>query len=166
MTDTDRAKAMLPDMPDEVFDLWIRHCVSKSGWPYDSIHDTGDEYWKGYFLGRPLAVIRNLEWEKTSIQFRLSMLERPTQEMLHKMKLLDHDKLPPACVGAMVPADSILRYESAKAFIKEEQKIPGFLVLLRTSHGFQIFDGWHRLTAIYALQESLPPLELPCWIAS
>lgn len=166
MTDIDKAKMLLPDMPEEVFDLWIRHCISKNGWPYDSMHCSGDVYWEGYFLNRPLPIIRNFKWERTSVRFCLSMFESSTQVFLDKLKRIHTNKSSPAIEGVAIPEDSKLRYLSVKSFIEEKNEIPDSIILLSTPSGFEIFDGWHRLTAIYAMQELLPPLELPCWIAS
>ena len=163
MTDVDRAKAMLPDMPEEVFDLWIRHCVDKSGWPYDSIHDEGDQYWQGYFLDHSLATISNLRWQHERLPFSQTFVPEETRVLIGKMIFFHSYGINP---GIHIPHDSKGRFDSAISYIKEHAEIPSSIVLLSSPNGFKIFDGWHRLAAIYALQESLPPLELSCWIAS
>jgi len=163
MNDIDRAKAMLQDMPDEAFDLWIRQCVAKSGWPYHQVADLGDQYWQGYFLDIPLVTIRSLQWDRRIISFDPSLFENVTSVMIQKMVLLHAHNFNP---GVMVPADSKGRFDSAVSYIDEHGKIPGAIVLLSTPYGFKIFDGWHRLAAIHSLQESVDPIELPCWIAT
>jgi len=163
MTEIDRAKAMLPDMPNEAFDLWIRHCVSKSGWPYNKITDAGDEYWQGYFHGIPLETIQRLHWDHKNLPFSMSLIEPEARIMVNKMVLLHAQNFDP---GVRVPTGSKGRFESAVSYIKEHGKIPSSIVLLSTPHGFKIFDGWHRLAAIHSLQKSVDPIELSCWIAS
>ena len=163
MTDIDRAKAMLPSMPDEAFDLWIRHCVSKTGWPYQQVTDLGDEYWQGYFLDIPLLSIQSLQWDRRIIPFDIRLFENATGVMVQKMVLLHAHNFNP---GVMVPADSKGRFDSAVSYFKEHAEIPSSIVLLSTPHGFKIFDGWHRIAAVHSLQQSVHPMELSCWIAS
>ena len=96
MTDIDRAKAMLPSIPDEAFDLWIRHCVTKTGWPYQQVTDLGDEYWQGYFHGIPLAAIQRLRWDyHQRLPFSMSLIEPEARIMIHKMVLLHAHNLDP-----------------------------------------------------------------------
>lgn len=163
MTDTQRAKAMLTAMPDEVFELWIQHCVLKSGWPYNQITDRGDDYWKGYFLGIPLTAIRAFKWNHMFLSFSPSLFEKETSIMIKKMVLLHAHNINP---GVIVPADSKGRFDSAVSYLEEHGKIPGSIVLFGTANGFMVFDGWHRLAAVHTLEETTNPIELPCWIAT
>src|SRR3954466_7071169 len=71
---------LFPNMPKEVFDLWIRPHISAYGWPFTSVEQSLNRTeWKSFFSGGSLKYWAGVKWALTSITLRKALLDEHTQ---------------------------------------------------------------------------------------
>src|SRR5437879_377450 len=80
------ARALFPNMPQEVFDSWILPEIQYSGWPFrssrDSIHASG---WSAYLCDMSLDYWTALNWELYSVVVSQNLFHRDTLIRIHRV---------------------------------------------------------------------------------
>ena len=130
------ARRDLPDLPEEVFTLWLDDHVRSHGWP-----PLGPD-WDRILLGRRLAFWKGLRWLKQSVL--LSPEDMAPTSLAAALRILD------ASVRAGPPqGDDPL--EELRAFIASHGTLPAPLVLVSTLDGYDVADGNRRIAAMLDL---------------
>ncbi len=142
MTHIEKARAMLPEMPEEVFTMWIAEVVARNGWPFECLSDSAREPWRSYFCGLSLRNISELVWEKSAATIGIGTLHPDAQKSIHSMMMVQSIGM---TEGFEVPDDSRDRWMRILSFVQETRELPCPVVLLGQSDHFRIFDGHHRL---------------------
>ena len=78
------AKSMLPNMPDEVFDAWLRPIIiDHSSWPYSNVFSLHpSEQWKRYFGLFTLHAISSCMWRKLPLTFASDTLDQTSNKTI------------------------------------------------------------------------------------
>jgi hypothetical protein len=151
MTPIERAKAMLPNMPDEVFKLFIAEMFIDTPWPFSNIDQSliGTK-WYYYFGGLSLRQFSNLRWKIYNF-----MLDK---NILHPDSYGDAARLIKEHVlGIETPIRNVRktkeRFFGLVKYIERTKKFPAPIITIRTEfNNLRVLDGSHRLAALYALE--------------
>lgn len=161
MTEIDRARAMFPLMPAEVFDEWLGRLIAAQGWPFTSVHDSiYVQNWAGMLLDMPLAEWADVTWSKCALDkdaMRIvpESVKLITDVAVHFLTAAGTD------VGRDIRG-SRERSRVARELIEGTREFPGFITAFRHRDGrLQLVDGHHRLGACWSLQI---PKTIPAWI--
>lgn len=165
VNDRERARQLLPDMPQEVFDIWIADLIKLVGWPFTSIDQPVTIEWARYFWGMSLETVSKLDWHRQSFPFALDAFLPIVQKRLNDKVLINRFG---GAEKAKAAKDSMLRWERALAHIEKEGKLPAPVILHGALGNFGVFDGTHRLSAVLYLTMSIPTrflnMQIPCWV--
>lgn len=167
MTDLERAKSMLLSFPDQVFDLWVPPIVTLHGWPFDGLESPCNEDFKFYFCGLRLDQIAKLRWHREDFPFAKALFSPCAVSSMVKLADFHTPWMPKEFrQGIQVPDDSESRWESLRAFIEKEGKLPSPAVLFRQGDSFEIFDGYHRLAILMDLtfDRKVEGFHVECWV--
>ena len=148
MNELQKAKAMLPNMPDEVFDTWLLPIIrGHNSWPYSNILSPHpSQRWHQYFGLLTLCDISNLLWDRISLTFDMGCLDQlsnATINTLIEKHIYNFDT-----TGGFNVRDSKKRFFGFVEFIKRTGNIPAPIIGINTDNGLRILDGNHRLSAL------------------
>jgi hypothetical protein len=144
-----KAKSMLPHLPDEVFDSWLLPIIrDHNAWPYFNVlspHPT--DQWRRYFGLFTLHDISNFVWDKVPfITFAMDCLDpisNNTIDILIENNVHNFD-----ATGSYNVRNSQSRFFGLVEFIKRTNSIPAPIIGINTDRGLRILDGNHRLSAL------------------
>ncbi|MDO8422844.1 MAG: ParB N-terminal domain-containing protein [Parvibaculum sp.] len=137
-------KPDLPNMPDEVIEVWLVPHYQRFGWPPSANRD-----WRYIFgLDRPFEYFQSMTWEKTEIELTPSALTRSAFQTIIGLVQTHY-------FGQLTPysgmSDSKERLDRCVDYLKEHGTYPKPVILLSTPEGYEILDGNHRVTAFFYL---------------
>jgi hypothetical protein len=69
------ARLLLPNMPEEILQLWLDERIKTSGWRPAGIE------WRGFLRSLPFEVWQRLEWPKADVDLRLSDFTSGAQQI-------------------------------------------------------------------------------------
>lgn len=145
-----QAKAMLPNMPDEVFDGFLSPLIDSFGWPFRSVYQILDgTEWYRILSPLTLPELSVLKWNR-----KLFTLESHTlyEGSIADLELIIRNK--EEDVWAAISRDSspcrvsLLWHE---ADIQKTGKFCAPITMAQTPFGWKILDGNHRIAALFTL---------------
>lgn len=156
---------MLPDLPEEVFKLWIEPLVAADGWPFHS-DSFGKPWgvWSQYFVGEPVKTFNQLRWERQQIVLDFASFE-PHSRNIIKWVIGAHVH------GQLTPVTQIKKgrgkesFLISRKFIQRAGRVHTPVVLWKQSGGYKIMDGNHRVAACFSLKHPRGFI-LDAWIGS
>ncbi len=155
-------KAMLPNLPNEVFDMFITQINDTDSSPFDSM--LGGR-WFYYFGELTIEAFNQLRWIRTTLSFKEAIFH-PTSgsdidRLVHYCKL--EGKPIARALYPGYPPDSPARLAGIKEVIMNTGRLPAPIVAIRTDNGIRVLDGCHRLAAAVSCPnpEDIP---LDVWI--
>ncbi len=164
MSSVQRAKAMLPDMPGEVFAIWIEPLVIADGWPFfSSALPAFSGAWSQYFVGEPVQTFNDLLWERKQIPLSFASFE-PHSRSIIKWVIETHVH------GRLTPVAKVKKGQGGKSFLRSRQfiqrtgRVHTPVVLWKQFGGYKIMDGNHRVAACFSLSPG-PRFVLDAWVA-
>jgi len=155
-------KNMLPNLPDEIFEMFIVPQNEASLNVFDS--QPGGRWF--YHLGNlSIEQFSQLRWRKSELFFN--------KDIFHPLSVGDINGLIEHCTpgntfherafGNWYPKDSGTRLAWHKDFIINAGKLCAPIVCIKTNEGFRVLDGTHRLAAAFLIEKhDLIPLD--SWI--
>ncbi|MDZ4404228.1 hypothetical protein [Prosthecobacter sp.] len=160
----EKAKGMLPKMPEDVFNIWIRPLIESNGWPFESIHSLhSNRNWFQYFGGNSIQTISNLVWHSQQIPLLGSRLHPNSQQIINWI-ILSYVHGRPTPVTKIKNGKGRESFLRSRQFIKSTGRLHTPLVLLEDSLGYHILDGNHRFAACVSLRPT-PLFTVDAWIA-
>jgi hypothetical protein len=147
----EKAKSMFPNMPDEVFNLWLAPLIESDGWPFTSVYSsTRNTVWFQYFHSFPLQMVSDLLWYKSRILCPPKTLHKDSFDTL--ILLIDKYVMGnPTIVTNFKKGKGKYIFDSLCAFIKRTGGIPTSVILIFHQGKYAIVDGNHRMAALYSL---------------
>jgi hypothetical protein len=149
MSDTfyDRAAQGLPNFPREVVELWFEH-VESEGWPptLDARGLATGQWRERIFRDRPMAFWRSVSWSCERHPLALMSIEPGTRDMVSRLAEAFGADLPHPIDVPLAGASQRIR--EFVAILRQAGRLPRPPVLLATSMGFEVLDGFHRLAAL------------------
>ncbi len=153
---------MLPNMPDEVFEMFI---VPLNEHPASIFDDKPEGRWFYHFGGLSIEEFSELRWKRATLFFN--------KDRFHPLSCQDIDTLLEFCE---LPANSNRNtlYQGYSPSSREHLarlnlsilntgKLNAPIVCIKTRNGYRVLDGCHRLAAAFSLdiRDSIP---LDAWV--
>lgn len=155
-------KAMLPTLPDEVFDMFITQINNTESSAFDSM--PGGR-WFYYFGEISIEAFNHLRWRQTVLTFKETIFHpisgNDIDALIHYCEL--EGKPIARAIYPGYPQDSPSRLAGIKKYIMNTGSLPAPIVAIRTNSGIRVLDGCHRLSAAASCPnpEAIP---LDAWI--
>jgi hypothetical protein len=163
---TQVARKLLANMPDEVFAIYIEPLIQAHGWPFTSLEamPTSPEAlrWFQMFDRQSLQTISQLSWEKYVAKFSFEAFHPRSQDII---AALVKWHIGGVNTFAANIADSRVKFFSARSYIEKTGTFPVPVILQRDPLGLRILDGNHRLAAMASFPNSGDGI-VDCWIGS
>ena len=156
-------KAMLPNLPAEVFNMFISQINDTESSPFDTM--PGGR-WFHYFGELTIEAFNRLRWRKIVLTLKETVFHpisgRDVDYLIHYCERKEKAK-----TGTMqscpIPVDSPIRLRGIKEFIIKTGRLPAPIVAIRTTDGIRVLDGCHRLSAV-VLCPNPDHIPLDAWI--
>lgn len=161
MTPIKLKREMFPNLPDEVWNIFIVPLNDDRSNIFDT-HVNGR--WFVHFGGLSIEAFSKLQWNLTIL---------PTNEILDNFTITDIDRIlsycnikdSPYARARFIGYDPSIRTTVAKytEFIAKARRLPAPIVGIRTNAKFKVLDGNHRLATLFdlGLYSSIP---IDAWI--
>lgn len=161
--DAQVARSLLTNMPDEVFDIYIKPLIQAHGWPFSSLDEPPTPEtlrWFQMFDHQSVQTISQLTWERYVAGFVFSAFHPRAQQVI--VALI---KWHVGGVNTFVTniADSRVKFFSARAYIEKTGTVPVPVILQRDPLGLRILDGNHRLAAMASFPNAEAGI-VDCWL--
>lgn len=156
-----KPREFFPNMPDEMFDMWLAPFIEKIGWPFTDVNaDLSGTRWD-IFLGEiPLCVWNQLVWSRLDLEF--TKLDFDIFTKLAIESVIDH------CVhdrstGTENLQNTKERFSACAEFVRVHQTIPKPIVAIYENNKIKVMDGYHRIAAL--LHVGVPNgYKVPVWL--
>lgn len=158
----ERAKKMLPNVPEEVFEIWLSTDIKHYGWPFKNLTDSfNGTKWKEVF-GREITLegLANLAWNREPLPLDITIFEPATQITLGMF--LDKSRNEDGTIGDGYFKSSKPRTLSHLEHIEGTGRFCAPIIVIRTIAGLSLFDGYHRMTS--ALMLNKPDFIVDAWV--
>lgn len=147
-----KAKAMLPNMPEEVFSTRLSPIIREhNSWPYKNIFSSHPSLqWSQYFGLFTLNDISHCLWRKITLCFDMTCLDplsNRTIEILIKKHVHNFD-----AAWQFNIRNSKVRFFGFVELINRTRSIPAPIIGINTDDGLRVLDGNHRLSALTHLK--------------
>lgn len=164
MTPIEQAKAMLPNVPREVFDTYLGEMIIDLGWSSD-IASNLKIFTQGFFKLGALSLyeIGQLRWHVSSLFLNKDIL-CPYSYSDIQLLIRDHVNGNETFMRWSI-AESKPRFLWHMAYIKGTGHLFAPVVLVRTQSGLRILDGNHRIAALFSLEQQ-DKIPVDAWIGS
>jgi len=149
-----RAKKMLPNVPEEVFEIWLSADIKHYGWQFKKLTDSFQNTpWERVF-GREgtLEGLANLIWNREHLPLDITIFEPATQITLGMF--LDKSRNEDGTLGDGYFKSSGSRLRFHFEHIEGTERFCAPIVVIRTFKGLSLFDGYHRMTSALLLNKT------------
>lgn len=167
--DTQVARSLLPDMPDEVFDIYIEPLIQAHGWPFTFLEEvpTSPEAsrWFQMFDRQSLKTISDLSWERHTTRFSFTAFHPRSQDVI--TAIIEHHSNIRFHAAIANVADTRNKFLRARDYIARTGTMPVPVILQQDplGLGLRILDGNHRLAAMASFPNAEAGI-VDCWIGS
>ena len=134
--DYEKINKLLPNLPEAIYDLWLKDMISTYGWP------PFGETWCNLLGGYAFKDFAKLEWKLTEIDLDNTRWTKRSCDIVYglvdasfKGVRNEFSKIDPK-----QKIDRIIKY------VKEFNKLPGNIILMDCEGEYEIVDGSHRIT--------------------
>lgn len=161
------AKALLANMPDDVFKIYIAPLIESHGWPFDSsglpLNIVEARRWHQMFDLQSVQTIRQLSWERRKIPFVLARFHPRSHQVV--TMIVEHHTGVSFHAGIANVADTRNKLVRARNYIARTGQMPVPVILQRDQRGLRILDGNHRLAAMATVGNANGRI-IDCWLGS
>jgi len=159
---TQVARKLLANMPDEVFGIYIVPLIQLHGWPFESLDTQSPDtaLWMLMFDNQSVKMINQLSWKRYEMPFSLAVFHPRAQRTIFGL-LDEHIRGIPTPYANVINTKA--RFRSCREFIARTGRMPVPVVLQQDPMGLRILDGNHRLAAMASFANSSNGI-VDCWI--
>lgn len=155
-------KDMLPNLPEEVFNMFITQINDTESVSFDN---RPGGRWFYYFGELTIEAFNQLQWRRAVLTFKETIFHpisgKDIDTLIHYCEL--EGKPIARALYPGYPVDSPTRLSGLKEFIMKTGHLPAPVVTIRTNNGIRVLDGCHRLSAAVSCPNpDLIPLD--AWI--
>jgi hypothetical protein len=142
MTELQKARADLPNVPEDVFRIWLDPLLEQQ--PWDSRH----RFWRDVFLYKGLVYWQKIRWVRTELVLHPKRLSATTQSKLQQMEsLFLHNIGNPHSSWIQ---ETRPKLKTISRHILEKGRVPGPLVIHQDHGTLDILEGAHRAFMLFA----------------
>jgi hypothetical protein len=142
MTDFEKARADLPNVPEDVFRRWLDPLIAQQPW------DAQHRFWRDVFLYKGLIYWQKLRWIRTELVLHPDRLSDATRARLQQLETaLLHDMADPHSSWLK---GTRARLKTISRHIVEKGRVPGPLIIHRGSGVIDILEGARRTFMLLA----------------
>lgn len=161
-----RARTSFSNMPDEVFDQWLREAVADRGWPFDQVNiHTSGTIWGPFFLNKPISYWSALNWTLKTCEYGDIQFDQKSIDKACAIVESDHFG---RSVFSVPIENSSERLQSCVNCIASHGSLPKPIVCCTGDiDEWTVIDGHHRLAALIGtcIPEKLDSFKLQVWLA-
>ena len=153
MTDIENAHNLLPNIPDDIFDIWLNPIIKKHGFPFRTINDDiRDTIWFGYFGHCSLKFFSAHTWAKLT---NISVDEIPFKESSSYIidRLISYNLTGEWTLGGRPIPDCKERFNSHVSIVQRTGRLVAPIIVRITIDGFLVLDGSHRIAAVRHIRQ-------------
>lgn len=155
-----QARQDLPNVPEEIFGLWLDEVVRERGWP------PAGAQWEETLLGRSLEYWRHLKWKREFIP--LAPADVGPRSLEAALRIVEANL---RVKGDGPPSGDRDRFEALCAHVAARGMLPSPLVLVSTLDGYEVADGRRRIASMLAVaaMRELPgffPSRVEAWVGA
>jgi len=165
VTDIEKAKSMLSNIPDDAFNSFFAPLIINDiGWPFLTIHDPLDGTdWFRILFPLSLSSLSKLRWQLSTYFLNKDILHPVSYADLNI--LISNSIYNIEALFSWYPKKSRERLAWHKKHIETTRRFCTPITVAITSNGIKILDGHHRVAALFSLglNDSLP---VDAWIGS
>jgi hypothetical protein len=158
----EKARKMLPKMPQEVFDLWIAPLVESDGWPFNTVMDIAIGRWGTYLDGHTLNSLSNLNWKRQNLSSQFTGFSPNTKRLI--LALMKQYVFGVQTLQGRIK-NGPARFRRALDYIRAYRTLPRPVILIQNFFHYDLMDGNHRLAALMA-SGLANQVNVPAWIGS
>lgn len=162
MNDSERARIMLSNMPDAVFDTWLLPIIEDRGWPFTTVTDALFGVWAGYFRCSTLKEFSDLLWYRETLTIDSCVLHPSSKRFIDLAVLYKSTDFWADIAPPFKKTKPSLAWHMSH--IERTGKLCAPLVLTTTPRGFIVHDGSHRLAALLSMNRADVPID--AWIGT
>jgi len=157
----ENAKAMLPNIPDEIFDIWLSALIEEISWPFKQLTDpTIGTSWELHLGELTPGDFAKLVWNKDVLTMDTCVLEQFSKMALQTF--ISKSSKKDGTIGNGYLKNSESRIRSHISCIERTERLFAPIILIKTLAGFCMLDGYHRMTAVHLSQK--PDIKIDAWI--
>ena len=159
-----QAKAMLPNIPDEVFDGFLSPLIDSFGWPFSSVSQILDgTEWCRILYPLTLPELSALKWNRKLFTLEShSLYKGSVADLEHIIRNKVENIWAPIGRDSTPCRMSLLWHE---ADIMETGKFCSPITIAKTPTGWKILDGNHRVAALFTL-DLVEKVQIDAWVGS
>lgn len=139
-----QARRLLPQMPEEIFQLWLDGRIEANGWP-----PVGD-VWDAALRHRSFQIWQRLQWRKELLHLDLIRMHPATVEIVQSLSQAYFDGMPNSYSAYL--GDSRPRFTSIMNHVQRHRQLPSVLIFLADDSLYDVVDGCHRLALFFRLR--------------
>ena len=141
------ARLTLPNVPDDVFTLWLDPLITEHGWPPFA------DPWPRLLIQRTFGFWQSLRWKKQSIDLARSKVSGANRNHARGLAMAAYAGVPNEY--SELAFESEERLERISKYAETERSLPGALIFLRMPSGtLEVVDGKLRLAVLAACEMS------------
>jgi len=163
LTDVENARKLLKNVPDEMFDTWLRPIVERSGFPFSNVaDDIQGTKWVGYLGYESLSIFSGYSWRKST---GLPVDKIPFKESSLWIidGLITYNLTGKWTLGGRPIPDCKERFGFHVGWVQRTGRLIAPIVIRFTVDGFLVLDGSHRLAALFSLNRD--DILIDAWMA-
>jgi hypothetical protein len=149
-----------PNMPDEIFYMWLEPFTERYGWPFNSPYDSIiDTNWFSILCGIELLYWVTVGWIKTWVEFKTIPFNYGSHLSFYSIRQRCVKGRSTLFAGV---ERSEGRFGACADYIRLHGEIPGSIVVIVRNGQVEIVDGNHRIAAL--LHVGIPHgYKVPLW---
>ena len=154
------SRMTFPSFPEEVFTLWLEDRIRSNGWPPCGLE------WLGFLFGESIAFWQKLHWEERIMT--LGVGDLAPRSLALSTQIVEAGIGRKNWMTDYIP-NTAERFLSCVQFIRDNNSVPGKILLLASPDGYEVIDGNHRIAALLAVQSQFSArsmlVPLQAWLA-
>jgi hypothetical protein len=159
-------RALFPQMPDEVFDLWLRPEIERNGWPFSGEETVvADPAWAKYLRNHSPAFWRGVVWNRVLQNIEWIPIEQRAKNVANQLAGFTRQFSETGFAPPTLVPNSVEKVIALAAVTNTSGKIPKPLIFLIQGGEWWLMDGHHRLAALFTL-ENYENFQIDAWVGT
>jgi hypothetical protein len=157
----EKARSLFPDMPAEIFDLWLDDRIRGLGWPPLSAA------WRCVLCERSIEQWASLKWARQCVPLNRFVFASSSGRVIDGVIAAYFYQIENA-YRRELGDDLFDKMTRINDYWKQHRMLPSTPILLKRDRFYDLVDGCHRISYLIYLQKSDIATEYTheCWIGS